>query len=356
MVAPGRWFLSLQGFTTLTHHLVSSFVVLILHLEDSESSRDSYAMSSWRRDSPVERADGTLCCKAHHLEYCTRCCVDYTFMHDILNENKDTDSDDESLPALESPDEEEYHMEGTTNASARTSQQPEISGYAVVGDEQHFRFRSTQSQPSQSPLTLITRFAPPNPTDTPQTLFAESRRFIRRTNSDQILLYTDGACPSNGQPTATAGCAFVFRPSSSTSSINGTVSFPLEIEGPTGAIYQPTSNRAELRAVIAALQFRAWAGEGWNELVIATDSEYVVAGATQWVRGWVRNGWVTNKNTAVKNRDLWELLLQRIQDVGLRVLFWRIPREWNGLADHGAKAAAAKVPDTKFGPIYGVLV
>jgi ribonuclease HI len=38
---------------------------------------------------------------------------------------------------------------------------------------------------------------------------------------------------------------------------------------------------------------------------MATDSEYVVSGATGWTRGWERNGWMTAKKIPVKSRDLW---------------------------------------------------
>lgn len=50
----------------------------------------------------------------------------------------------------------------------------------------------------------------------------------------------------------------------------------------------PTNNRAKMRAVIAALEFRAWADEGWRSIVIATDLEYVVRGATEWLPRWVQ--------------------------------------------------------------------
>lgn len=79
-------------------------------------------------------------------------------------------------------------------------------------------------------------------------------------------------------------------------------------------------------------------------MVIATDSEYVVRGSTKWVRNWLQNGWVTSKGQAVKNKDLWEALLgevERHKDEGLAVEFWRIPREWNMVADAAAKEAAA---------------
>lgn len=120
----------------------------------------------------------------------------------------------------------------------------------------------------------------------------------------------------------------------------------MEKKGPFGDDALQTSNRAELRAIIAALRFRYWPGEGFHTLVIATDSEYAVEGATKWARSWIRNGWVKRGGVAVKNRDLWEALLGEIEkykeEDGMAVQFWRIPREWNTVADVAAKQAAAE--------------
>lgn len=106
-----------------------------------------------------------------------------------------------------------------------------------------------------------------------------------------------------------------------------------------------SSNRAELRAIIAALTLRHWPGEGFQTVVIATDSEYVVDGATKWVKTWTQNGWKTAKKEPVKNKDLWEKLLglcEKARANGLAVQFWAIPREWNTLVDAEAKKAAAE--------------
>lgn len=189
-------------------------------------------------------------------------------------------------------------------------------------------------------------------------------RFVRRSNADEILIYTDGACLNNGQPNPTAGCAFVFHPPQALPSkpqppVDGTFAFRLENHGPTGTPQPQTSNRAELRAVIAALQFRIWVGEGWKRLIIATDSEYVVNGATEWARGWERKGWVTAKKEPVKNRDLWELLLREVRkhaERDLTVLFWRIPREMNRDADEAAKKAAASDEVGEFVKYGGMMV
>jgi len=154
---------------------------------------------------------------------------------------------------------------------------------------------------------------------------------------------TDGACLNNGQPNPRAGWA-VFQ-GESLAGEPRVVSARLENRGPWGDQGTQTSNRAELRAVLEALRMRHWRGEGFKTVVIATDSSYVVDGATQWVRGWVKNSWKTSGGADVKNKDLWEMLLgecERDHGRGLAVQFWHIPREWNTLADEAAKKAAAE--------------
>lgn len=159
---------------------------------------------------------------------------------------------------------------------------------------------------------------------------------------------TDGACLNNGQSNPRAGWAFY--QGESISGKPDVVSGRLENRGPWGDEGIQTSSRAELRAVLAALRFRHWRGEGFKTVVFATDSSYVVDGATQWARGWVNNGWRTkgprgSGGSVVKNKDLWEMLLgecERAHGHGLAIQFWKIPREWNTLADEGAKKAAAE--------------
>jgi ribonuclease HI len=71
----------------------------------------------------------------------------------------------------------------------------------------------------------------------------------------------------------------------------------------------------------------------------------VVEGATKWAKKWMENGWKTSAGADVKNKDLWQALLgdiERFSDYGLAVQFWRIPREWNTVADAAAKSAAAR--------------
>ncbi|KAK1537016.1 RNase H domain-containing protein [Colletotrichum costaricense] len=184
-------------------------------------------------------------------------------------------------------------------------------------------------------------------------------RFINRYDDSEVLIYTDGACLDNGNAAARGGSAFIFKPVLPNDE-SGCVAFKLEDKGPDGQTYRHTSNRAELRAALAALQFRAWWGEGFKSIVIATDSSYVVNGATDWARAWIKKGWRTSAGEHVKNRDLWEALLLRseiLHDNNVHVRFWYIPRKFNNEADRAAKRAAAIVePTVEFSEIMGVLV
>ncbi|PVH75223.1 hypothetical protein DL98DRAFT_359098, partial [Cadophora sp. DSE1049] len=138
-------------------------------------------------------------------------------------------------------------------------------------------------------------------------------RFVRISNHDETLIFTGGACLNNERANPTTGFGFAFLPRDIRVSPQvkyGTVAFRLENKSSYGSPAEQTSNRAELRAVIAALQFRAWHRVGWKRIVIATDSEYAIN--------------MTSKKVPVKNRDLWELLMKvikRLTDQGVEVLF-----------------------------------
>jgi hypothetical protein len=55
-------------------------------------------------DEPIELPDGRLVCKAHQLTVCANCCVDYSFMDEILDNNED-EVDDHNDEAEDDKDE-----------------------------------------------------------------------------------------------------------------------------------------------------------------------------------------------------------------------------------------------------------
>ncbi len=100
-------------------------------------------------------------------------------------------------------------------------------------------------------------------------------------------LYADGACVGNPGP----GGYCAIRVST------GEVAAK-------GGEPETTNNRMELVAAIEGLRSLEPC-----EVVVVSDSRYLVDGATKWVADWVKRGWRTKGKSPVLNRDLWEALL-----------------------------------------------
>ena len=77
----------------------------------------------------------------------------------------------------------------------------------------------------------------------------------------------------------------------------------------SGGRAHTTNNQMELQALIEALQ-RTLPGA---RVHVVTDSEYVTKGITQWMRGWIRNGWKTASKQPVKNREQWQQLHELLE-------------------------------------------
>ncbi|MFN9546974.1 MAG: ribonuclease H [Cyanobacteriota bacterium] len=79
-----------------------------------------------------------------------------------------------------------------------------------------------------------------------------------------------------------------------------------------------TNNRMELTAALEVLRaLRSLPRH--PQLVILTDSRYLIDGLQKWMPGWKRKGWRTAGGGPVLNRDLWEQLDgARLEGVALR--------------------------------------
>ncbi len=124
--------------------------------------------------------------------------------------------------------------------------------------------------------------------------------------TNRALIFTDGA--AKGNP-GRGGYGVVI-------SLDGTVT---ELGG---FKERTTNNEMELRAVVEALKEIAAKNV---PVEIYTDSKYVVQGATGWVFGWVKNGWVTTGKTDVLNKELWQELLPLLGTVEI---------EWHKVPGH----------------------
>ncbi len=108
--------------------------------------------------------------------------------------------------------------------------------------------------------------------------------------STPVEIYCDGAC--SGNP-GVGGYGAILR--------CGTTE--KELSGATG---ETTNNRMEMTAAIEALA----ALKRPCAVTVTTDSQYLVKGMTEWLKGWVKRGWINSKREPVLNRDLWERLME----------------------------------------------
>lgn len=111
---------------------------------------------------------------------------------------------------------------------------------------------------------------------------------------NKIVIYGDGACSGNPGP---GGWGSIVITST-------------HVEELAGAHPSTTNNRMEISAVLNAL---AWSSakidlQNFDEILIFTDSVYLIRGITQWIFGWKRRGWKTADNGEVSNQDLWQEL------------------------------------------------
>jgi len=76
-----------------------------------------------------------------------------------------------------------------------------------------------------------------------------------------------------------------------------------------GSAAETTNNRMELTAAIEALN----ALRGRRNVVLHTDSKYVMDGINSWMENWKKRGWKTSAKKPVKNKDLWQALDEACQ-------------------------------------------
>lgn len=116
----------------------------------------------------------------------------------------------------------------------------------------------------------------------------QSKPSTNAAPSDQIQIWTDGACSGNPGP--------------------GGWGVLIIADGKETELYggenETTNNRMELMAALEAINSLTPPAN----IVINTDSTYVKDGLTKWIQGWKKNGWKTASKKPVKNKDLWQIL------------------------------------------------
>ena len=87
--------------------------------------------------------------------------------------------------------------------------------------------------------------------------------------------------------------------------------YPFEKMGISLADSKLTNNAIELLAGLLSILFTVdkYTDERNLNIIVKSDSEYVVKGFNERMEKWNVNNWKTSDNNDVKNRELWELML-----------------------------------------------
>ena len=102
---------------------------------------------------------------------------------------------------------------------------------------------------------------------------------------EKVEIFTDGACRGNPGP---GGYGSIIRTSDQENEISGSAK-------------STTNNIMELTAAVVALKQL----KKPCEVVLTSDSQYLVKGMTQWIKGWAKKGWITASKQPVKNKEIW---------------------------------------------------
>ena len=104
-----------------------------------------------------------------------------------------------------------------------------------------------------------------------------------------------------------------------------------------------TNNRMELRALLAAMKYIDSIAMPGDSVIFYTDSAYIAnCFKDKWYKKWLANGWRTANRVAVKNVDIWKLILHeyRFSKIEYRIekVMGHTGDVWNEYADQLANS------------------
>ena len=138
---------------------------------------------------------------------------------------------------------------------------------------------------------------------------------------EKVTIYTDGACSGNPGPGGW-GAILMYK------------DIKKEI---SGGEKNTTNNIMELTAVIEGLKMLKFP----CEVDLYSDSAYVVNAFIQkWVDNWINNNWKTSDKKDVKNKELWQELidLTKVHNVTFHKVKGHADNEYNNRCDELARS------------------
>lgn len=142
-------------------------------------------------------------------------------------------------------------------------------------------------------------------------------------------VYTDGGCFDNGRNGAKAGIGVYWAkddPDNVSERLMG----------------RQTNNRAEIHAAVSAVETAK--RKGIRNLVLHTDSQFLINGITKWIKKWKKNGWILGTGKPVINKDDFEKLDEELDGINVKWVYVKghSGDKGNDAVDALAKSGASK--------------
>ena len=161
-----------------------------------------------------------------------------------------------------------------------------------------------------------------------------------------IQIYSDGSSLSNPGP---SGCAYIIRYWNSDNENDMPKATDFEFKK---GFRLSTNNRMEIMSAILGIEEvlkRIASGEFTTKTVnVISDSRYLCDAVNKhWIDKWPQKGWITSTNFPVKNKDLWEKIIELLETckkesviLTFSHIFGHNGDEYNEKADHLAVSAS----------------
>lgn len=150
-------------------------------------------------------------------------------------------------------------------------------------------------------------------------------------------LYTDGSCSGNGEKENFGGIGVVL------------VKDNKVIKEYSKPVFNTTNNRTEMKAVILAIQIAKVLNRNVpQEIIIYSDSMYVVQTVNNWMFNWASKGWKKADKKEPENLDLVQTLYQLMQferAIKVEKIKGHNGHEFNELADDLATRGTKKAKE-----------
>lgn len=224
------------------------------------------------------------------------------------------------------------------NNTKKESEEKENRNENISNPEKKPKFEllSTENKPSGE--NMRARFSGLSTFKCPESGFYKNEKGV-------VVVYTDGAAPSNGKRNAAgiaigrSGCGVFFNEAIFSSFYNPSAKLP---DG-------NTNNFAEAHAIEEALQK---ADElGLNALEIRTDSQYCIDSLEKWSKGWIRKAgpggeWKNSKGEKVKHQEVFQSIINMRKKIKANLVHVRGHRDdyGNNEADRLAVEGAKQTP------------